>query len=56
MKRDAETEQKQLRDIEFMKRGLMLKEQVKQLKEIKEEKIHRMKSEKMAESELEKEK
>jgi hypothetical protein len=35
-----------------MKRGLMLKEQVKQLKEIKEEKIQRMKSDQIAESEL----
>jgi len=46
-KKDAEIEQKQQRDIEHMKRGLMLKEQVKQLKEVKEEKRHIMQSEKM---------
>lgn len=55
-KKDVEVEQKQQRDIEFMKRGLMLKEQVKQLKEIKEEKIQRMKSDQIAESELQKQK
>lgn len=39
IKKEAEIELKQQRDLEFMKRGLMLKEQVKLLKEVKEEKI-----------------
>lgn len=47
---------KQQRDLEFMKRGLMLKEQVKQLKEIKEEKASHEEQQKIAQSELEREK
>lgn len=36
-KKEVEAEQQQQRDLEHMKRGLMLKEQVQQLKQDKEE-------------------
>ena len=55
-KKDIEIELKQQRDLEHLKRGLMLKEQVKQLKEIKEEKANLEVSQKQAQSELDKEK